>query len=67
MLRPPSCLSFGLPVSPVLLSVSQTSIDYSGLKGNTGQLLNSRVLGVLQVITLTMTQVSLCQAQSKLS
>ena len=63
MLRPPSCLSFGLPVSPV----SQTSMDYSGLKGNTGQLLNSRVLGVLQVITLTMTQVSLCQAQSKLS
>ena len=43
MLRPPSCLSFGLPVSPV----SQTSMDYSGLKGNTGQLLNSRVLGVL--------------------
>ena len=40
-------LSFGLPVSPVGLSVSQTSMDDSGLKVNTGQLLNSRVLGVL--------------------
>ena len=39
-------LVFGLPVSPVCLSVSQTSKD-SGHKGNTGQLLNSRVLGVL--------------------
>ena len=41
-------LSFGLPVSPTCLSVShQTSMDDSGHKGNTGQLLNSRVLGVL--------------------
>ena len=47
MLRPPSCLPFDLPVSLVWLSVSQTSMDYSGLKGNAGQLLNSRVLGVL--------------------
>ena len=29
------------------LSVSQTLMDDSGHKGNTGQLLNSRVLGVL--------------------
>ena len=47
MLLPPTCLSFGLPVSPACLSVSQTSMDDSGHKGNTGQLLNSRVLGVL--------------------
>ena len=47
VLLPPTCLSFGLPVSPVCLSVSQTSMDDSGHKGNTGQLLNSRVLGVL--------------------
>ena len=47
MLLPPTCLSFGLPVSPVSLSVSQTSMDDSGHKGNTGQVLNSRVLGVL--------------------
>ena len=47
VLLPPTCLSFGLPVSPVCLSVSQTSVDDSGHKGNTGQLLNSRVLGVL--------------------
>ena len=67
MLLPPTCLSFGLPVSPVCLSVSQTSMDDSGHKGNTGQLLNSRVLGVLLVVTLTMTQVSVCQSQSKLS
>ena len=60
-------MSFGLPVSPVCLSVSQTSMDDSGHKGNTGQLLNSRVLGVLLVITLFMTQVSVCQSQSKLS
>ena len=46
VLLPPTCLNFGLPVSPVCLSVSQTS-DVSGHKGNTGQLLNSRVLGVL--------------------
>ena len=39
--------SFGLPVSLVSLSVSQTSMDDSGHKGNTGQLLNSRVLSVL--------------------
>ena len=48
---PLTCLSFGLPVclsvSPVCLSVSQTLMDDSGHKGNTGQLLNSRVLGVL--------------------
>ena len=31
----PTCFSFGLPVSP--------SMDNSGHKGNTGQLLNSRV------------------------
>ena len=67
MLLPPTCLSFGLPVSPVCLSVSQTSMDDSGHKGNTGQLLNSRVLGVLLVITLFMTQVSVCQSQLKLS
>ena len=36
MLLPPTCLSFGLPVSPVCLSVSQTSMDDSGQKGNTG-------------------------------
>ena len=41
-----------------LLSVSQTSVDDSGHKGNAGQLLNLRVLGVLCVITLFMTQVS---------
>ena len=34
-------------VSPVCLSVRQTSMDDSGHKGNTGQLLNSRILGVL--------------------
>ena len=44
---PPTCLSFGLPVSPACLSVSQTSMDDSGHKLNTGQLLNSRVLSVL--------------------
>ena len=67
MLLPPTCLSFGLPVSPVCLSVSETSMDDSGHKGNAGQLLNSRVLDVLQVITLFMSQVSVCQSQSKLS
>ena len=51
MLLPPTCLSFGLPVSPVCLSVSQTSMDDSGHKGNTGQLLNSRVLGVLMYVS----------------
>ena len=50
----------------VCLSVSQTSMDDSGHKGNIGQLLNSRVLGVLLVITLFMTQVSVYQPQSKL-
>ena len=34
-------------LSPVCLSVSQTSVDDSGHKGNTGQLLNSRVPSVL--------------------
>ena len=58
MLLPPACLSFGLLVSPACLSVNQTSMDDSGHKGSTGQLLNSRVLGVLYVITLTMIQVS---------
>ena len=47
VLVPPTCFSFGLPVSPVCLSVSQTLMDDSGQKGNTGQPLNSRVLGVL--------------------
>ena len=48
MLLPPTCLPFGLPhASHACLSVSQTSIDDSGHKGNTGQLFNSRVLGVL--------------------
>ena len=47
MLLPPKCLSFGLPASPVCLSVSQTLMYDSGHKGNTGQALNSRVLGVL--------------------
>ena len=42
-----ACLLLGLPVYPVCLSVSQTSMDDSGHKGNTGQLLNSRVQGVL--------------------
>ena len=46
MLLPLTCLSFGLPVSPVCLSVSQTSVDDSGHKGSTEQLLNSRVLGL---------------------
>ena len=66
MLLPPTCLSFGLPVSPVCLSVSQTSMDDLGHKGNTGQVLNSGVLVVLYVITLFMTQVSVCQSHSKL-
>ena len=47
VLLPPTCLSFGLPLFPICLSVSQTSMDDSGHKENTGQLLNSRVLGVL--------------------
>ena len=37
MLLPPTCLSFGLPVSPACLSVSQTSMDDSDHKGNAGQ------------------------------
>ena len=44
---PIKVLGKGLPVSPACLSVIQTSIDDSGHKGNTGKLLNSRVLGVL--------------------
>ena len=48
------------------LPVNQTSMDDSGHKGNIGQLLNSRVLGVLLVITLFMTQVSVSQSHSKL-
>ena len=47
MLLPTTCLSFGSPVCPACLSVSQTSMDDSGHKGNTGQLLNSRVLSGL--------------------
>ena len=30
VLLPPKCLSFGLPVSPACLSVSQTSMNDSG-------------------------------------
>ena len=56
-----------LSACPSCLSVNQTSVDNSGHTGNRGQLLNSRVLGVLLVVTLTMTQVSVCQSQSKLS
>ena len=52
---------------PVRLFVSQTSMDNSGHKGNTGQVLNSKVLGVLYVITLFMNQVSVFQSESKLS
>ena len=48
------------------LLVSQFSMDDSSYKGNTGQLLNSIILGVMKVITLFMTQVSVCQSQSKL-
>ena len=47
MLLPLTCLSFGLPVSPICLSVSQTPMDDSGHKGHTVQLLNSTVLGML--------------------
>ena len=61
MLLPPTCFSFGLPVSPACLSVSQTSMDDSGHKRNTGELLNSTL-----EFTLFMTQVSVCQSQSKL-
>ena len=42
---PPTCLSFGLPVSPVCLSLSQTSVDDSGHKGNTGQNLEFKSSG----------------------
>ena len=42
-----ACLLVCLSLLPACLSVSQTSVDDSGHKGNTGQLLNSRVLGVL--------------------
>ena len=66
MLLPPKCLSFGQSVSPACLSVNQTSVNDSGHYGKAGQLLNSRVLSVLKVITLFMTQVSVCQSQSKL-
>ena len=34
----PTCLSFCVPVSPICLSVSQTLMDDSGHKGNTGTL-----------------------------
>ena len=66
VLLPPKCLSFGQSVSPACLSVNQTSVNDSGHYGKAGQLLNSRVLSVLKVITLFMTQVSVCQSQSKL-
>ena len=39
--------AFWSAVSPACLSVSQTSVDYPGHKGNTGQFLNLRVLGVM--------------------
>ena len=42
-----ACLLVCLSLLPACLLVSQTSVDDSGQKGNTGQLLNSRVLGVL--------------------
>ena len=41
------CLFVCLSLLSVCLSVSQTSMDDSGHKENTGKLLNSRVLGVL--------------------
>ena len=47
MLLPLTCLSFSLSVSPICLSVSQTLMDDSGHKRNTGQLFNSRVLGLV--------------------
>ena len=50
-----------------LLSVSQTSMDDSVHKGNTGQLLSSRVLGVrCKYYPYDSAQVSVCQSQSKL-
>ena len=55
-----SCLSF----LSVCLSIK---LQWMIHKGNRGQLLNSRVLGVLLVVTLTTTQFSVCQTQSKLS
>ena len=58
------CLSLLSGCLSVCLSVKLQLMIHNG---NTGQLLNSRVLGVLQVITLTMTQVSVSQSQSKLS
>ena len=45
MLLPPTSLSFGLPVSPVCLFVSQTSVDDSGHKGNTGATLEFKSSG----------------------
>ena len=42
-----ACLLACLSLLPACLSVSQTSRDDSGHWGNTGQLLNARVLGVL--------------------
>ena len=56
VLLPPTCVSFDLPESPVWQYVSQTSMEDSSHKGNTGKLSNSRVLAALQVITFTMTQ-----------
>ena len=45
MLLPPPCFSFGLPLSPLCLSASQTLMDDSGHKGNTGQLLEFKSSG----------------------
>ena len=42
-----ACILVCLSLLSVCLSVSQTSMYDSGHKGNTGQLLNSRVRGVL--------------------
>ena len=44
VLLPPTCLYFGLPVSPACLSVSQTLKDDLGHKGNTGQLFSGQFM-----------------------
>ena len=69
MSLPLTCLSFGLSVSSVCLSVSQTSADNSGYKG-TREIqatcgLEFKSSGCAEVTTLTMTQVLVCQSQSK--
>ena len=63
MLLPPTSLSFCLPVSPVCLSVSQTSMDDSGHRGNTGQLKSS---GCVVSSNLNYDSSLGCQSQSKL-